>query len=248
MENCMADSKRECVFCGLKELSKEHIIAEWLLKELGIWEQDVQMSHVNFVCTISERKHTFSKLVNGLVCVKCNNEWMSSLESLCKEHIKNLMFLEKIEAELPYIQKNCSDISSWAFKNAILLNSAVNYRTLVPDSHYKALFAGQIPPNVHIDLSLTLDESIIGWRQSVPSLIIRPANVPLDMQRLASSYNITFQFRHLLIKTVFLNSSMNTYLEDDGTIALYPKFGFKGDFRFFSDIDEFDRHGVLNEY
>ena len=149
----MADSKRECVFCGSRELSKEHIIAEWLLKELGVWEQDVQMSHVNFVGPISERKHAFSKLVNGLVCEKnCNNGWMSSLENVCKEHIKNLMLLDKIKEEIAYMKENCSDLSRWAFKNAILLNSAVNYRTLVPDSHYKALYDGHIPANVHIDL------------------------------------------------------------------------------------------------
>ena len=33
-------NKRECVFCGNTNLSKEHIFAQWLLKELNIFNND----------------------------------------------------------------------------------------------------------------------------------------------------------------------------------------------------------------
>ena len=40
-------NKRECVFCGNTNLSKEHIFAQWLLKELNIFNNDVLMTHAN---------------------------------------------------------------------------------------------------------------------------------------------------------------------------------------------------------
>ncbi len=47
-------------------LSKEHIFAQWLLKELNIFNNDVLMTHANIAgMPISNRKHAFSKLVNG---------------------------------------------------------------------------------------------------------------------------------------------------------------------------------------
>ena len=59
-------NKRECVFCGNTNLSKEHIFAQWLLKELNIFNNDVLMTHANIAgMPISNRKHAFSKLVNG---------------------------------------------------------------------------------------------------------------------------------------------------------------------------------------
>jgi len=97
---------RKCVFCENTDLSKEHIFAQWLLKELGIFDNNVTMTHATFVgMPVSDRKHPFSKLVNGLVCKKCNNGWMSQLEGDCQNHIINLMNFENIENEMEYLKK-----------------------------------------------------------------------------------------------------------------------------------------------
>ena len=93
-------NKRECVFCGNTNLSKEHIFAQWLLKELNIFNNDVLMTHANIAgMPISNRKHAFSKLVNGLVCETCNNGWMSQLEGDCQNHIINLMNMNELDKD-----------------------------------------------------------------------------------------------------------------------------------------------------
>ena len=144
-------NKRECVFCGNTNLSKEHIFAQWLSKELNIFNNDVLMTHANIAgMPISNRKHAFSKLVNGLVCETCNNGWMSQLEGDCQNHIINLMNMNELETELAFLNEHHETVAKWAFKNVILLNSATNYRHLVPDEHYKELYSGKIPEGVFI--------------------------------------------------------------------------------------------------
>lgn len=100
-------NKRECVFCGNTNLSKEHIFAQWLLKELNIFNNDVLMTHANIAgMPISNRKHAFSKLVNRLVCETCNNGWMSQLEGDCQNHIINLMNMNELETELAFLNEH----------------------------------------------------------------------------------------------------------------------------------------------
>jgi hypothetical protein len=104
---CEMAEQRKCVFCGNTNLSNEHIFAQWLLRELGIMDAQVKMTHANVVgMEISNRKHPFSKLVNGLVCKTCNNGWMSSMEDDCQQHIINLMNMQNVDEELKYLKDN----------------------------------------------------------------------------------------------------------------------------------------------
>ncbi|OLN27606.1 hypothetical protein [Desulfosporosinus metallidurans] len=241
------ETKRVCVFCGNKNLSKEHIFAQWLLKELGILGNDVIMTHANFAgMPISNRKHPFSKLVNGLVCEKCNNGWMSQLEGDCQQHIINLMNLNGIKTELIFLEEHYETVAKWAFKNVILLNSATNYRQLVPTKHYISLYEGNIPNGVFIDLAFSKNNPTIEWRQTPGGLVIKDKSLPFRTD--ASRYTITFQIKNLLIKVVFYDSEENTFYEDEGAIRLYPQFGVYGEPKMFNDIDNFDVHGVMHEY
>ena len=99
-------AQRKCIFCGNTDLSKEHIFAQWLLKELGIMDNTVKMTHAGFVGEISNRQHPFSKLVNGLVCKRCNNGWMSDLEGKCQKHIINLMNMDNAKEEIRFLNDN----------------------------------------------------------------------------------------------------------------------------------------------
>jgi len=41
--------KRKCVFCDGTKLSKEHIWAQWLLKQVDIYDNDVTMTHASVI-------------------------------------------------------------------------------------------------------------------------------------------------------------------------------------------------------
>lgn len=238
--------KRKCVFCGNTELSNEHIFAQWLLKELDIYNKKVSMTHANAIgMPISNRQHPFSKLVNGLVCEKCNNGWMSQLEGDCQNHIINLMNMEDIEKELMFLKDYHELVAKWAFKNIILLNSATNYRKIVPESHYTALFKGIIPKNVFIDLSFCRSNPTIEWRQTQGVMIIKDKSIPINI---TERYVITFQIKNLLIKVAYYDSKNGVFYEDEGSVRLFPLFGVYGEPKMFDNIDSFDVHGVFNEY
>lgn len=239
--------KRKCVFCDDTRLSKEHIFAQWLLKELDIYDKQVSMTHASTIgMPISNRQHPFSKLVNGLVCEKCNNGWMSQLEGDCQNHIINLMNMEEIEKESVFLKEHHVTVAKWAFKNVILLNSATNYRQLVPKNHYTSLYKGIIPDNIFIDLSFCRSDSTIEWRQTPGGLVIKDKNIPFDPT--TERYTITFQIKNLLIKVAYYNSKNSVFYENEGSIRLYPQFGVYGEFKIFDDIDNFDVHGAFNEY
>ncbi|MHB8076919.1 hypothetical protein [Desulfosporosinus fructosivorans] len=240
--------KRACVFCSNTNLSNEHIFAQWLLKELGILEKDVTMTHASFVgIPFSNRKHPFSKLVNGLVCEKCNNGWMSQLEEECKHHIINLMNLNEFKEELKFLEEHHEKVAKWAFKNVILLNSATNYRQLVPAEHYISLYEGSIPDGVFIDLAFCKKDPTIEWRQTPGGLVIKDKSLPIRLA--ASGYTITFQIKNLLMKVVFYDSEVNTFYESKSVLRLYPQFGVNGESDIiYNDIDQFDIHGAMHEY
>ncbi len=239
--------KRKCVFCGGTELSKEHIFAQWLLKELDIFDNDVTMTHASVVgIPVSNRRHPFSKLVNGLVCKKCNNGWMSQLESDCQKNIINLMNMNELDNEINFLKEHYETVAKWAFKNVILLNSATNYRQLVSDEHYETLYSSGIPEGVFIDLAFCKNDSQIEWRQTPGGLVIKDKEIPFNPN--VTRYQITFQIKSLLIKVVFYESVDNVFYEDKGAIRLYPRLGVFGTPKLFDNIDEFDIHGVIHEF
>jgi hypothetical protein len=239
--------KRKCVFCDGIKLSKEHIFAQWLLKELDIFDNDVTMTHASVAgIPVSNRKHPFSKLVNGLVCEKCNNGWMSQLEGDCQKHIINLMNMNEIDNELNFLKEHYDTVAKWAFKNVILLNSATNYRQLVPDEHYTTLYSGSIPEGVFIDLAFCKSDSKIEWRQTPGGLVIKDKGIPFNAN--VTRYQITFQIKTLLIKVAFYESADNVFYEDEGAIRLFPRFGVYKTPKLFDNIDDFDISGVIHEY
>lgn len=239
--------KRKCVFCDGTKLSKEHIFAQWLLKELDIYDNNVSMTHTSFIgIPVSNRKHPFSKLVNGLVCERCNNGWMSQLEGDCQNHIINFMNMDEFEIELKFLEANYDTIAKWAFKNAILLNNATNYRQLVPRGHYVDLYSGSIPEGVFIDMAFCKNESKIEWRQTPGGLVIKDEKIPFNPN--LDRYQITFQIKRLLIKVIFYRSSDEVFYEDKGAIRIFPQFEVCGMPKLFDNIDDFDIHGVIHEY
>ena len=211
-------------------------------------DNDVSMTHMTAIgMEVSNRKHAFSKLVNGLVCEKCNNGGMSDLEGQCQFHIINLMNMEKLDEEMNFLKENHETVAKWAFKNVIMLNSATNYRQLVPENHYHSLYQGNIPKGVTIDMAFASTDPTVEWRQSPGSLVIKDKKIPMKYD--TNKYIITFQIKYLMIKVAFYESDNQTFYEDEGCIRLYPDFGlYEGDKIVYKNIDEFDVHGVVHEY
>ena len=147
-----------CIFCStpLDVKSREHVIPWWLLKHLQIQNIDIAPTVHNKVSTLiplneydlekswkeinnlEKRKMKLHNLVEGRVCKKCNNGWMSILEREVKGILIPLMNRKKTIVEL-----NCEErflIARWLFKTLVVLNSSSGYRKLISESQISAYY------------------------------------------------------------------------------------------------------------
>ena len=131
-------------------------------------------------------------------------------------------------------------VAKWVFKNVIMLNSASNYRQLVPASHYLSLYNGEIPKGVTIDIAYAETEPSLEWRQSQDGLILRDSRIPMKMG--VNRYTITFQIKRLMMKVAFYETDENVFYEDEDCIRIYPDYGLYGKLKVYKNIDDFDVH------
>jgi hypothetical protein len=148
------NQKLDCIFCGnsvIGQRSKEHIVPQWALAEFGLRNELVLSTHFDVSGKVlSDRLHSFSGLLAGRVCGPCNYGWMSRLETENKFLITELghgrrdLFGLKDDAAV--------SLARWAFKTALALHAASNYRKIIPEDHYRHMVRDPLtlPPNVHV--------------------------------------------------------------------------------------------------
>ena len=101
MQNDNISYNRRCMFCGAAKLTAEHLWGQWLIKLLGGTEtlRGKTFHSVSSMAKENEnrviRKGIFDNIASSLnakrriVCAKCNNEWMSSIETRMKRILTN---------------------------------------------------------------------------------------------------------------------------------------------------------------
>lgn len=226
--------KKKCLFCQNTDLSNEHIFGQWLLKELDILKKPLNMTHKNFVgMPLDVRRQSYSTLVNGRVCQKCNNGWMSELERNCKELVLNLMNLNLNEKTVADLRENNKDLAKWAFKNVILLNDSVNFRKIIPDNHYQELYKGKIPENVKVLIGFSDKEyeQELNWIQSptVPLIITKNDYNINEILTQGSYYDVVFRLRDVFFQVVYYEVPFKNYFRNDAALSIYPEYGLATD-------------------
>src|SRR5579864_5161898 len=106
---------RKCLFCPNPVDSAEHLWSDWILEDL----KPVEPIHIKF-------GKTFAKWVDDpevrirCVCQRCNNGWMSSIESENKPHMLAMMN-DKSTLLAPTQQKL---LTLWAILKAMVLDGS----------------------------------------------------------------------------------------------------------------------------
>ena len=84
----MHTEPNHCAFCGelltTKSRTKEHVWPRWLHNRFQLEKQQFQGIHWGTpwgTSVVSNRIQSFNSLVLGGICAKCNNGWMSELET-----------------------------------------------------------------------------------------------------------------------------------------------------------------------
>src|SRR5579863_2892239 len=87
---------RNCIFCndlltGVR--AREHAIPQWLQEHLGITEEQLLLAVAQSTddSVLESRKQSTSNFVEGRVCERCNNGWMSRLETEAMDVLKPLI-------------------------------------------------------------------------------------------------------------------------------------------------------------
>lgn len=199
-----------CIFCDTAIASKgsnEHIFPRWLLDYLRIREEDISPTHTNAQGQVlSTRRHKLENLVEGRVCLKCNNGWMSSLEGEIKPLLVSLMETEKEVVQLKPDER--LKVARWAFKTAITLNSASNFHKNVPPSHFPYLYRVQdsLPPSVVVVAQQHHGDSPFYWLQ-MPFVLTsgQVGDVAIEKAKdlVAASYRIGLQLKKLLLLVAY---------------------------------------------
>lgn len=232
--------KKPCPFCGTDgPLSNEHIIPQWLLNALGIRNLKIVTTHMATFGGVMSRRGPMelSNFVNGRICESCNNGWMSRLEAEVKPLIEALINLDS--SVLDRLKPLSESVARWCLKTALVLNHQSNYRRLAPLTHYREVCASVMPNGITVNIGVTHDDSEFRFRQGQTAMVIGPAK---EVKRAATkAYKITFQFRHLLVRTAYF--PLDGYVLEDNSIYLWPVFGRPDDLTLFEDIDDFDLSG-----
>jgi hypothetical protein len=139
-----------CVGCGKPfpdvARSREHILPEWLAKEVEQPDLSLKQYLHDEDKTENEllRSHGLGSFVIKNVCSACNNGWMSRLEGRAKPLILDLMNLQTGLLELSAEQR--TTLSAWAIKTAFMIASAQQSITDLPWHLFRLL--GEKPQRV----------------------------------------------------------------------------------------------------
>ncbi len=128
----MIIERKSCIFCenGSSFKSREHVIPQWLLRELGIFSKIGDFSETLTEITkegelvldnILRQTKNYGNYVSPYVCDDCNKGWMSRLEAKVKPVLLPLVNGTNSFGNLAQSEKLL--ISQWAIKTSCVIDS-----------------------------------------------------------------------------------------------------------------------------
>jgi hypothetical protein len=208
-----------CVFCesgGAGILSNEHVIPRWLLEHLDIPKEDLLFQGVASSQTDdliqSPRIHSTFNFVQGHVCRRCNNGWMSRLEAVAKPLLVPLIDGQTRIEDLVATQSTI--IGKWAAKTAYMHSFTSPLKQPVSADHIKALNGdvGQLFSSVGV-FGMQADykqQSGYFLTRYWPYLSNHTVGIPAEVAQ--SSYKIGLQFRHLNLLVAFWPNPRSVFI------------------------------------
>jgi hypothetical protein len=113
---------RICRGCG-KQMqgiaSREHILPQWVHPHIELAGVSLEHRAVSEGGVSLLRSHDLGNFTVKVICDKCNNGWMSVLESEAKPALLPLVKGKRSAASLTFVEATL--VSRWAFKTAFML-------------------------------------------------------------------------------------------------------------------------------
>lgn len=207
----------QCLFCQSKDLSKEHIFPKWIrpyLKE-KIFKGSTSFDFGNEdfknlldSSTSLGKKENSHGFTTKIVCIDCNNNWLSNLEKKVKEI---LVENDKLKSSLKKInEKDSKILSRWIIIKTLLLSNKMHsnsheFQQLI----FNNLREGEIP-NGFIVECVTAENKNFDF--TVSKGVIRDENIETDKfdfnkakEILNNLYISCVQFNNLIFRVSFLD-------------------------------------------
>ena len=138
----------------------------------------------------------------GRVCSKCNNGWMSALESVAMPILKPL--IEGTANLYACKGEEAAIVGRWAAKTAYMQNAASAYPLKVPHFHRVSIFEGRIPNDVFV-FGFPFSTEELHWSQHTEweFLNARLEDLPREEELEKYTYKIAVRLRHLSLIVVW---------------------------------------------
>jgi len=127
---------------------------------------------------------------------------MSELETAAKPQLLKYIGLNPSSKTIG--EEQAHTLSLWAFKTAIVINAASNYRRIVPKAHFQHLYDKRsLPKGVAIDVAVIDEEGPVSFYQSQMFI-----SVGLGYEGRRAVYNIGFRIRRIMFRVFFLDGHL----------------------------------------
>lgn len=197
------------VALGRSNRAKEHVIADWLLSELGSNAEPLLQfladdSEPATLQTAAQRVHALDSLLQGEFCAGCNTGWMARAEGEAKVIASGLMARQIAVSALN--PQQCLQLARWATKTAVVLSHAAPLKRFLPARLLPALrtHETQLPEGVGVfgaQQSYTHDFVYFQkntW-QNFTAAAPGPEQQFSEHEMLEEAHKVALQLRHLLL-------------------------------------------------
>jgi len=221
---------RHCLGCGVPlgaNRTDEHVIALWLLKELGLGEEELRQIVANSDTgdMVEPRtSHSMQSFLQGSICAKCNHGWLSQLESEAQTVLPALINGTRILTSLSDSERLV--VTRWTLKTAVVLSHATPLKKPLPPEHLQFLRDNptDLPPQIGVFAAHTVPTREFGNRQRnhwVNGSLTEAPDLIEEMQK--SAYKLSIQLRQVLLMAAYLPRASSQFLLAAGLhLPLWP--------------------------
>jgi len=198
--------------------TNEHVIAEWLLRELEMSEEELTQIAANSITgemKNSRPPHPMDAFKEGRICARCNSGWMSELESQAQAILPQFMRGQPVTS---VTEADSLIIARWTLKTAVVLSHAIGAHKTLPPEHLRFLRANpvQMQSRVGIFAAITQPTRQFGCRQRNHWMNVH-LEEKLDLEPHSEimterAYKVSFQLRHLLLMAAYIPLASSQFL------------------------------------
>lgn len=219
----MPNPQRFCAFCLGNKRSKEHFWPKWARGLLPDSENyTIQRGKGKGpLVTVRMGQGSLRNTKMRVVCQRCNNEWMSRMETAVQPILTPLMFRKPFIVDGPMQ----GTLARWIALKAMILDQSDVEDIVVRQEDRDALMGyGLVPENMKIRIAMC---GVDGWQSMAFRESIKAARTPIEPSGGKNCHAITFCIGDLLIH-VTISYALDFDLDDfvpiaESVVRLWPK-------------------------